>query len=90
MVAKRITELSGNEEDFNKAKPMYNEVMKENGYDTSTMYKKKHKPEEGTEVARSSGYTPYNKTEKRKIGKIYYSCTINIATIRSSSTTRKF
>ena len=38
MVNKRIYDLSCNEEEFNKAKPFYKNVLKESGYTTSLKY----------------------------------------------------
>ena len=40
MINKRLSELSGNQEEFNKAKPLYEEALSESNYKASLKFEK--------------------------------------------------
>ena len=58
MVNKRLSDLSCNEQEFNKAKPLYENALQDNGFNTSIKYAKDEaKSNQTTEIAKLFGST---------------------------------
>ena len=72
MISKRIYDLSCKEEEFTKAKPLYENAVKESGYTTSNKY---IKPLENTNRNRNWKILwfnpPFSQNVKTNIGKIF-------------------
>ena len=71
MISKRISEISCDKQEFEKAKDVYNEALEKSGYNQKLKYQNQH-------VNRSSRKSkiiwfnpPYSKHVKTNIGKIF-------------------
>ena len=72
MINKRIFDLSCNEEEFNKAKPLYEKALKESGYTTSLEYKSPHKSNSRNRNRKIIWFNPpFSQNVKTNIGKVF-------------------
>ena len=58
MINKRIYDLSCNEEEFNKAKPLYENALKGSGYTTSLKYQKVPSSSQTNEICQGNCSNP--------------------------------
>ena len=90
MVNKRLSDLSCNEEEFNKAKPLYENALKDSGFNTSIKYAKDEAKSNRNKNHKIIWFNPPKHFPKHhKLSKIFnnntlklsYSCLKNMSSI---------
>ena len=72
MINKRISELSCNKDEFNKAKLTYESALKESGYTTTMTYEKEQKNKNRKRKRKVIWFNPpYSQSIKTNVGKIF-------------------
>ena len=78
MINKRIYDLSCNEDEFNKAKPLYENALKESGYTTSTVYASSYENSDRNRYRKIILFNPpFSQNVKINIGNIFINLTKN-------------
>ena len=76
MINKRIYDLSCNEDQFNKAKPLYENALKESGYIRSTVYASSHESSNRNRNRKIIWFNPpFSQNVKINIGNIFIKLT---------------
>ena len=72
MVNKRLSDLSGNEGEFNKAKPLYENALKDNGFNGSVKYAKDKAKSNRNKNRKIIWFNPpFSQSVKTNIGKTF-------------------
>ena len=72
MICKRLSELSSNQEEFNKAKPLYEEVLSESNYKASLKFEKLQYNTKRNRLRKVIWFNPpFSQNVKTNIGKTY-------------------
>ena len=69
MISKRISDISYNEGEFDKAAPVYNKALQESGYSKTLVYQNEVKPKRNRNRKIIWFNPPYNKNVKTNVGK---------------------
>ena len=74
MIAKRVSEISYNEDEFKKAIPLYNEALKNSGYASSLTFQQEQPKRKSRARKRNVIWfnPPYSNSVKTNIGKEFF------------------